>query len=377
MNEIGEPFGFEVDFLPVGKSTKNGDAICLRWGYSLLDKSKRRQFVMVVDGGFSECGESVVRHIEQYYDTKQIDVLVNTHPHRDHVNGLCAVIENCAVRYLVMHQPWNHKGLKDAFKDGRVTSNSIRQSLKDGLEKAYSVANVAAEKGAKLLECFSPSKWENLCGVDVYVLNPSMEYYDSLLPSFNATPTDGDDDGAKRVEFSKTLYPAAQYPLTDDGETSAENNSGIVLAFKLPDNIGGIAMLTGDAGMPALDNSVAEAERQGLNLKNGIKFFQIPHHGSIQNLGPTVLNKIFGTPLDAVKSTKTAYVSVSAGHDDQHPAKHVINALEDRGVECYMTNGITIHNSFGHVPSRPGWINLKEKKLKIERFHQVEAIYVP
>lgn len=377
MNEIEAPFGFEVDFLPVGKSTKNGDAICLRWGYNLSDKSKRRQFVMVVDGGFSECGERVVRHIKQYYGTKQIDVLVNTHPHGDHVNGLSTVIADCNVRYLVMHQPWNHKGLKDVFKDGRVTSNSIRQSLKDGLEKAYSVANFAAKREAKLLECFSPSKWENLCGVDVYVLNPSMEYYDSLLPSFNITPTDGDDDGARRVEFSKTLYPAAQYPLTDDGETSAENNSGIVLAFKLPDDIGGIVMLTGDAGMPALDNSVAEAKKQGLNLKNDIKFFQIPHHGSIQNLGPTVLNKIFGTPHDAVKSAKTAYVSVSAEHDDQHPAKHVINALEDRGVECYMTNGMTISKSFGHVPNRLGWINLKEKKLKIESYPRVEAIYVP
>lgn len=366
-------FGFEIDFLPVGESTKNGDAICLRWGYNLDDDEKRNQWVMVVDGGFADCGENIVKHVEKYYGTKQIDVLVNTHPHADHLNGLEKVVEDCSIRYLVMHRPWEHGGLKDIFNDGRVTSKSIKESLKNGLENAYSISVLAQNKGAKLCECFTPSKWEDLCGVDVYVLNPSKEYYENLLPSFNVTPTKGDDDGAKRVEFSEKLYPEAWYPLTDEGETSAENNSGIVLAFKFPDEIGGIVMLTGDAGIPALENAVAEAKRLGIDLKNNLKFFQIPHHGSIQNLGPTVLDKLFGKPLDAAKRIKTAYVSVSKGHDNQHPAKHVINALEDRGVECYMTNGQAIRKSFGTVPERPGWVAMS----KIERYSHVEAIYVP
>lgn len=368
-------FGIEIDFLPVGDSTRNGDAICLRWGYNLADDKNRKQWVMVVDGGFSDCGEAVVTHLERYYGTKQIDVLVNTHPHADHLNGLEKVVESCTINYLVMHQPWVHAGLKDVFRDGRVSSKSIRQSLKEGLEKAYSVASTARKKGAKLCECFSPSEWKDLCGVNVYVLNPSKQYYENLLPSFNVTPTAGSDNEVRRVEFSEELYPEACYPLTDDGETSAENNSGIVLAFKLPKDVGGIIMLTGDAGIPALENAVEEANRYCLDLKNNLSFFQIPHHGSIQNLGPTVLNKIFGEPeaLDTVKRVKTAYASVSKGHDNQHPAKHVINALEDRGVECYMTNGTAIRKSFGTVPVRPGWVTLS----KIERYSHVEAIYVP
>lgn len=374
MTDKGD-FGFEIDFLPVGDSARNGDAICLRWGYNLADDKNRRQWVMAIDGGFADCGKNVVAHIEKYYKTKQIDVLVNTHPHADHVNGLEKVVESCEIKYLVMHQPWTHAGLKDVFKDGRVTSRSIRQSLKDGLEKAYSIASTASKRGANLLECFSPSKWENLCGVDVYVLNPSKSYYESLLPSFNVTPTDGSNDGARRVEFSEELYPAVYYPLTDDGVTSAENNSGIVLAFALPKNVGGMVMLTGDAGIPALENAVEEAIRCGLDLKKDISFFQIPHHGSIQNLGPTVLNKIFENPelLVPNKKTKIAYVSVSKGHDNQHPSKHVINALEDRGVECYMTNGQAIRKTFGDVPVRPGW----EVISKIGRYSLVEAIYVP
>ena len=373
MQNQRDKFGFEIDFLPVGSSTKNGDAICIRWGYNLLDEKNRRQFVMVVDGGFSECGESVVKHIKEYYRTKIVDVVVNTHPHADHVNGLSKVIEDCDVRYLVLHQPWNHTGLKSIFKDGRVTSQSIRQSLKDGLEKAYSVADSAAKKGSKLCECFSPSKWENLHGVDVYVLNPSKQYYESLLPSFNVTPTDGDYEGAKRVEFSEELYPEVLYPLTDDGETSAENNSGIVLAFKLPDDIGGIVMLTGDAGIPALENAVVEAKNLGLDLQNDLKFFQVPHHGSIQNLGPTILNKIFGVAAEVRKRRKIAYVSVCKEHDNEHPSKHVINALQERGVSCFMTEGQIIHKSYGDVPERKGWEPLTE----IQHYDYVEQVYVP
>lgn len=213
-----DAFGFEIDFLPVGDSTRNGDAICIRWGYNLSDDENRKQFVMVVDGGFADSGENVIAHIEKYYKANQIDVLVNTHPHADHLNGLEKVVDKCKVKCLIMHQPWEHTGLKDVFQDGRVTSKSIRKSLKDGLEKAYLVANLARRKGTKLLECFSPLRWEELYGVEIHVLNPSKQYYENLLPSFNVTPTDGDDDAAKRVEFSETLCPAAWCPLTDEGK---------------------------------------------------------------------------------------------------------------------------------------------------------------
>ena len=351
-------FGFEIDFLPVGDNSRSGDAICLRWGYNLCNNdTSRRQYVMVVDGGYADNGNDVVEHIKKYYGTTTIDVLVNTHPHADHVNGLETIVERCTINNLVMHRPWEHTGIK--------------QSLKDGLEKAYSIATKAKNRGVSLCECFTSYKWK-VYGVEVYVLNPTKEYYESLLPSFNVTPTEGEDDGARRIEFLEKMVLASKCPLTDDGETSAENNSGIVLAFKLPSSVGGIVMLTGDAGIPALENSVVEAIKQGLDLKEELKFFQVPHHGSIQNLGPTVLNSIFGLPYEAQNRIKTGYISVSKGHDKEHPAKHVINALEERGVNCYMTNGKIIQRRYGIVPERQGWVSL----TKIGPYSLVEEVYV-
>ena len=53
-----KPFGFEIDFLPIGNI--DGDAICLRWGRN-LKSTNPDQFVMVVDGGYKQSSDSVIR----------------------------------------------------------------------------------------------------------------------------------------------------------------------------------------------------------------------------------------------------------------------------------------------------------------------------
>lgn len=356
MESCAENFGIEIDFLPVGESSRSGDAICVRWGYNLENRSNRRQYVMVVDGGYSDNGSQIVNHIQTYYNTNNIHIVVNTHPHKDHVNGLAEVFDKCNVSNLVMHQPWDLPSLKDAFHDGRVTSKGIKEDLKEGLESAYGLARVAKSKGTKLLSGFAPCTWADQCGLTIHILGPTKDYYQSLIPAFSATPTDGSQvELGQRVTFSDKMVDADECPLTDVGQTSAENNSGIVLALELPESIGGgIVLLTGDAGIPALENAVLCASSKRLDLPSRIRFFQIPHHGSIQNLGPTVLNSIFGCG----RSTAIAYVSVAKEHDNEHPAKHVTNELLKHSVLSYETAGRPICKSFGKCPQRVGWTSL-------------------
>src|SRR4051794_31660922 len=70
----------EVDFLWVGEETKTGDAICARF----TDPSTGRDAVVVVDGGFIETGDRVVSHIQRYYGTQTVDLVICTHPDDDH-----------------------------------------------------------------------------------------------------------------------------------------------------------------------------------------------------------------------------------------------------------------------------------------------------
>ncbi|MCC7897533.1 MBL fold metallo-hydrolase, partial [Escherichia coli] len=82
--------GYEIDFLAVGEK-KSGDAICIRWGN--LHGSRDEQKVVVIDAGYASTGEQVIEHIEKYYRTKTIDLLISTHPDGDHVGGLTSVLE--------------------------------------------------------------------------------------------------------------------------------------------------------------------------------------------------------------------------------------------------------------------------------------------
>jgi hypothetical protein len=59
--------GYEIDFLPVGEESKGGDAIALRYGN--LYGSRDEQTVIIVDGGYTDDGEALVKHIVDYYGT--------------------------------------------------------------------------------------------------------------------------------------------------------------------------------------------------------------------------------------------------------------------------------------------------------------------
>ena len=54
---------------------------------------------MLIDGGDTDQGDKIVRYLKAN-GVKQLDVLVATHPHRDHVGGLDTVVQNFPVKTL-------------------------------------------------------------------------------------------------------------------------------------------------------------------------------------------------------------------------------------------------------------------------------------
>ena len=117
--EGAKEVGYEVDVIGVGKESKSGDAIALRWGN--LHASRNEQKVVVIDGGFQESGQDVVDHIKDHYGTTSVDAVVSTHPDQDHVNGLHVVLDELTVNELWIHKPWEHnQGLAKKLMDGRV-----------------------------------------------------------------------------------------------------------------------------------------------------------------------------------------------------------------------------------------------------------------
>lgn len=344
-NPISKQFGFEIDFLPIGK--KDGDAICLRWGWNLKGENPD-QFVMVVDGGYKQSSDSVIRFLKQYYNPKKIDLLVNTHPDKDHAGGLSDIASEWSVEKLWMHDPWNRQDLASLQSDNRRTTPGIQRELASEMAPAKETYDQVPDR-----DCESPFAGlsETFKRVVVQVLGPSRQYYDTLLKDILS----GSSHEEEKVQYDDQEEDWNSDLFTDDGWTTPRNNSSVILSLDIPNY--GVVLLTGDAGIPALSHVCDYLEKNDSTILERLQLFQIPHHGSIQNLGPTVMGRLLNPSKH--RPARWACASVAGTDEPKHPSKHVLNALYEDNVNCVMTAGKSICFSSGSVPDRKDWVKCK------------------
>lgn len=354
--------GFEIDFLAVGEGARSGDAIALRWGN--LYGPRDQQFVMVIDGGNKESGANLVNHIQGYYGTSDVDLVLNTHPDADHASGLSVVLEELTVKKLWMHKPWDR--LDDIYElvlDGRITPDSLESRIIEALDAAYTLQEIAEENRVPIWEPFTSAPMVR-GGATIRVLGPSENYYSELLPQFDDIPALEEAAVATysegRYRFSKSasvfnsvrLWTEETLEDPDEDEVRAENNSSVILLLQID---GRQILLTGDAGVPALRRAYRRALALGIDLRE-CAFYQVPHHGSRRNIGPGILDAIVGPRLPFGSPAKaTAYVSCAAEAAPKHPSAKVTNAFRRRGVEVVPTQGKSLVYS-SNAPQRYGWV---------------------
>jgi beta-lactamase superfamily II metal-dependent hydrolase len=346
---INENLAFELDFHAVGTGEKSGDAISIRYG-RLNSVTNFSQKVIVIDGGTLESGKKLVEHIKTHYKTETVDLVVNTHPDNDHCSGLREVLNNLTVKELWVHTPWNYaKDFVDLFKDGRITDNSLKEKLKEGLNIAHELEQLAKEKKIPVKEPYTGLSYDN--GV-FQILGPSEDYYTELLPNFRSTPAPVEESAISKAftavkDAIKWVAESMDIETLDElGETSAENNSSAISLFNYSDKK---ILFTSDTGIPALKKAIEYAKSKSITLNN-LSVLQVPHHGSKRNISPSI--------IDALKCTN-AYISCAPNGEPKHPAKKVTNAFKRRGIKPYWTknNGLCHRHN---TPSREGWSTATE-----------------
>lgn len=349
--------GYEIDFLSTNSDSKSGDAITVRFGN--LHGPRSEQVVVVIDGGFTDDGSKVVNHIKSHYETARVDLVISTHPDQDHINGLGEVLNELEVGELWLHLPWDHNsGLADKFQDGRVTDKSLGDRLRESLNRAHRLFELAESRGTSIREPFTGLTHSSGA---IKVLGPSMDYYESLIPEFEGMPTKTDDSKAdgllrKAGAMMKRLFAAWGHDhLDDEGSTSPKNNTSVITQIIID---GKRLVFTGDAGIDALHFAANEIE--ACIDPAPLSFFQIPHHGSRRNVGPTVLNRLIGYSVQEGESRSiTAIASTAKNGEPKHPRKSVLNAFTHRGVRVLATRGRGIcHFSGSRSPGREGWSSL-------------------
>jgi len=335
---------YEIDYLPVGEEEKSGDAIALRYGN--LTGRREEQVVIVIDGGYKESGEQLVKHVNDFFDTKRIDLAISTHPDLDHASGLCVVLDKMEVGGLMMHRPWEHAAtIQSFFKDRRLTTSGLEEKIEKSLQQASDLESIALSKSVPIFEPFEGLTLGNV----IHVLGPSLQYYQEMLACFEQLPEIKRGLGIlapiQKVATEAVRWVEDKIGLDllndDDDTTSPQNNTSTILLFTID---GRKILFTGDAGRTALLNAIAYAERAGISL-NDLEFLDVPHHGSKRNLNSKILQKIKG---------QTAFVSAPKG-SSKHPAKKVTNALQKHGMSVYVTRGSNLLHH--HQGNGRGWGN--------------------
>jgi hypothetical protein len=343
---------FEIDFLEV-HTKKSGDAIGIRYNLNGLE------YIHVVDGGYSETGESLVQHISEYYGNPfYIDHVVVTHPDQDHAEGLQAVLEHFTVSALWMLLPWNYVDELLHRFDRYTNPDNLKRKLREAYPYLVELEKIATRKGIPI---YAPLQGSQIGAFTV--LSPSRARYLDLVVTSAKTPKEAAQDSL----LSKALFEIARLTKSlvwapwggerfpEDG-TSNENEMSVVQFARL---CGLGIVLTADTGRDGLTEAANYAPFVGLALPGGVDRFQVPHHGGRHNVSTEILDRWFGGRLPGPPAegseTFTAIIS-AARDDDDHPRKVVVRALKHRGANIISTDdGEGTKRTSRNAPARSGW----------------------
>lgn len=344
--------GYQVDYLQVGNGETSGDCIAIRFG-DLHSGDPNKQYVMVIDGGFKETGEKLVRHITgtHRFNTDTVDLAVATHLDRDHIGGLITLIEGVTVKNLLMQRPWLHAVRGD---DAEAEAADARKSY----ELAVELEAVATQHGVNIIEPFAGGEAQITSDAYMLIIGPDEAYYEELLKDFDHN--EGAFAKALKVlsspvkavaetvanKIRETLDPNTETLDLVSKTTEPENNSSAIIYFNL---YGRKLLFTGDAGVEALHRALDYGESKGLDFSD-LDFLHVPHHGSKHNVDTAFLDRI---------GAERAYISAT---DDskKHPSPRVTNALVRRSIKFFTTELQDIQHRFdaprhqGYGPMEPG-----------------------
>ncbi len=280
----------EIDMLSVG----DGDAIVV------CTSEGDREHVVLFDCGGKEDASIVVDHLAAYTRRGNIvDLLINTHPHNDHILGLRDIVERLCVKEILIHEPDSYRAAIESNKtfyhaEGRYEANQSIKVLGDAI---LFIDSKTIPRSQPFADATQPVKL--LDGGELTILGPTESFYEQQVQSMKSSD-----------RFRETAGDCEIIDAEDDN--SPFNKSSVIClithgSFKY--------LLTADAGPSALENAKEFAKGE---LK-AVHWMQIPHHGSKYNISCELI-EYFAPSL--------AYVSAAGTHSNR-PNAAVVRAYKD------------------------------------------------
>lgn len=97
---------------------------------------KEKDYTMLIDGGNKNDGENLVNYIKEDLNIADLDIVVGTHPHEDHIGGLPDVINSFEIEKLYLPNATTttkiFENLLDSIEDNnlKITVPKINEEIK-------------------------------------------------------------------------------------------------------------------------------------------------------------------------------------------------------------------------------------------------------
>lgn len=315
---------FEITLFAVGKRSKGGDAILVRW--APLDGKEQ---VILIDGGYASDFPLISGYLP-----KHIDHVVCSHLDNDHLAGLIELMKD---RSRTVGTLWltSHASLLNGSAVMLAPHSTSRPLI---VEAAKSQTRVfvlqeSVRQGCELV------RLANSRPIPVRIVphGKSIGPLKVLSPTpelKRALHSDNDQDIialANRISISGSDTSRNAAGALLEAAVSISNELSTVLWTDFQGAFPGGFLFTSDAGPKALDTALETAGRQRIDLAN-LGGYQLPHHGSIANF-PSEYRDRIKAPLIFVSAPPTS---------DVHPSRALITNLIRGGAKVFRTEGSTL-----------------------------------
>ncbi len=267
-------FTYTPDFKIIACDVGQGDAILATY----------QKTQVLVDGGPNRSVMDCLSRHMPFWD-RTIEVVLLTHPQKDHYMGLINVFESYDVQLFVT------SGLDSSAQEYQVLKSLVTGK---GVRVVNPESGMEVRSDLIHLDILHPS--------DAFLAQNSQEQFSNLTIGKS-----GNNNGVLGAFTSRK----------DPNEFSIVS----ILSYKDFD-----ALLTGDIS-PDISNLVAE--QLALSGSRRVEYIKVPHHGSKNGLTEEL--------LDAA-APEVAVISVGRGNSYGHPHKEVLDLLTSYGLRVLRTD---------------------------------------
>lgn len=268
-------------------------------------------FTMLIDGGGADPAEFVgnatgripLREYLKARALRRLDLVVNTHPHEDHVSGLLQAVETIPVRELWQTLPpaFCREGMREL--DVTLASNRPQDKFLHALNDCAALSRLVEDAGG-LVRQVSPGKSGELCkGLRYTILGPSEEKLRDLESRCEALYAEKDEEA-----FLEKL----------NALDARLNNRSVILLLEYGSTR---ILLPGDtnlAGYEGIDPAKLRAD-----------LFKVGHHGQRDGADDRLLDAVQAKAVVCCANSDRLYNSADPG---------LMSSIRDHGAKRFFSD---------------------------------------